>query len=104
VIIIVVLKQDQRINLKEISGHESGGLIWVDTSQYIDKNNNYYNFKTLLESRPGAIPELWVRTINSGWPKIFHKNETKQPHFDQKHFKKKSTVFLPLIYTGFLLG
>jgi len=104
VVIIVVLKPDPRVDPKQISGHESGGLIWVDTIQYIDKNNYYHNFKTLLESRPGAILELWVRTVNSGWPKIFHKNGTKQPHFDQKHFKTKSTGFLPLIYMGFLLG
>ena len=57
-VIIVVLKPDPRVDPKQISGHESGGLIWVDTIQYIDKNNYYHNFKTLLESRPGAILEL----------------------------------------------
>ena len=51
-VIIVILKPDPRIDPKQILGHESKGLIWVDTSQYIDKNNYYHNFKALLENWP----------------------------------------------------
>jgi len=53
VIIIVILKLDSRVDPEQIPGHESRELIWVDTSQYMDKNNCYLCFKTQLKSQPG---------------------------------------------------
>jgi hypothetical protein len=47
VVIIVVLKLDSRVDPEQIQCHESRELIWVNTSQYMDKNNCYHSFKNL---------------------------------------------------------
>jgi len=81
VVIIVVLKPDSRVDPEQIPDHESRELIWVDTSQYMDKNNYYHSFKTQLKSQPRVILELQVGSVNPGLPKIFYKNRTKATSF-----------------------
>jgi uncharacterized membrane protein len=95
VVIIVVLKPNPRVNPKQISGHESGGLIWVDTSQYIDKNNYYHNFKTLLEVDPGQFLSYELGLSTRVDPKSFIKMEPNNLILSKNILKKSQQFFNP---------
>jgi hypothetical protein len=45
-IIIIILKLNLEVDLGQGMIYGSGGSTRVDSSQHMDKNNNYYNFKT----------------------------------------------------------
>jgi len=73
IIIIIVLKHDSRVRLRQCPGYRLRGSAQVDPGQNKDKNSYYYSLKTWLEDRP----EARVRENQLELTYLLKKNQSK---------------------------
>jgi hypothetical protein len=104
-VIIVVLKPDVEVNLRQDLGHESWGSVWVDLSQHKNYSNYYHSLKTRLGSQSRTRSGSLVGRVNQVDKK--NKKKSTQPGFGQKIWGKVNVFFtrvLSQVDSSFWMG
>jgi len=101
IIIIIILKLDLRVNSGQDPSHRLESLIWVDLSQYNDKNCYYHNFKILLGGRPRQDSGHKSRGSTRVTQDFFKKNYRSNLVLTN-FFKNSQQVFNPCFFPGWL--